>query len=388
MILQSFRMAIGSIMASKLRSFLTMLGIIIGVVAVVVLISLVNGATSSVTSEIEGLGSNLLSVNIRTTRYQALTAADIAALAQDVPGIGATAPSLSQPATANNGSKTYSATLQGTTPDYAAIGRLTVQYGRFLKSPDLQDETAVAVVGATVADELFGSRTILGEKITIGGRSFLIVGVLAEGASMFGGADEKIIIPFTLAQRIYGQRDVRSFFAMADSSNTVTAAEDGLRTVLMARFRQDDNAFTILNQASILDVMASITSTLSLLLGGIAGISLLVGGIGIMNIMLVSVTERTREIGIRKAIGAGRRRIMLQFLIESMVISLLGGLIGILLSWGILGIVSVIAGINFAMTAGVITLAVGFSVLVGVIFGLYPANKAAKLQPIQALRTE
>jgi len=388
MILQSFRMAFSSILSSKMRSFLTMLGIIIGVVAVVVLISLVNGASNSVTSEIEGLGSNLLTVTIRDNHYHNLTLDEINQIRDTYASVGDVAPGLSQPATAKNGSKTYNATIQGTTPSYLTIGRLQIQFGRFIKSPDLDDQTSVAVVGVDVADELFGRQNVLGETISINGRDFQIIGVLEASTSAFSGSDQKVIIPYTLAQRMFSQKYLTSFYAAASNSKAVDQAQSDIESVLMKLYRQNKDAFSILNQASILNVMDSVMGTLSLLLGGIAGISLLVGGIGIMNIMLVSVSERTREIGIRKAIGAGRRRILTQFLIESMVISLLGGLIGIVISWGILSVITMFAGIAFGMTAGVIALAVGFSVLVGIVFGLYPANKAAKLHPIQALRME
>ena len=388
MILESFRMAFSSILSNKMRSFLTMLGIIIGVVAVVVLISLVNGATSSVTSQVEGLGSNLLTVNILNTRYHSMTVAEIEGLSERFDSIGMMAPSLGQSSTAKNGSKSFTATVQGTTPDYETIGNLKIQYGRFLKSPDMTDQSAVAVIGVDVADELFGRQAVLGEQFSISGRSFLVVGVLEEGTSSIGGSDKKIIIPYTLAQRLYNQNSVNTFYASASQSDQVDQAEADINNALLVLYRQDKDAFSIMNQSSILKVMDSITGTLTLLLGGIAAISLLVGGIGIMNIMLVSVTERTREIGIRKAIGASRKKILAQFLIESMVISLLGGLLGILASWTILSIVSVIAAMNFSMTGGVIALAVGFSMFVGVVFGLYPANKASKLHPIEALRTE
>ena len=388
MILQSFRMAFSSILSNKMRSFLTMLGIIIGVVAVVVLVSLVNGATSSVTSQIQGLGSDLLTVNITSKGNDSLSMGEVENLAADYESIGATAPSSTQYATARNGTKTYDATIQGTTSSYEQIGSLNLLYGRFLKTPDISDSSAVAVVGVDVADELFGSRQIIGQSISVNGRSFLIIGVLSESTSAFGGSDGKVIIPYTLAQRIFKQSDVTTFYVAAKDSDSVDAAQTDLTTAMMRKFNQDADSFAITNQAAILSTMDSVISTMTLLLGGIAGISLLVGGIGIMNIMLVSVAERTREIGIRKAIGAGRKRILSQFLIESLVISVLGGFIGILVSWGILAIVSVIASMSFAMTGSVIALAVGFCMFVGVVFGLYPASKASKLQPIQALRMD
>jgi len=388
MILQSFRMAFSSILSNKMRSFLTMLGIIIGVVAVVVLVSLVNGATNSVTSQIQGLGSDLLTVNITSKGSKTLTTGEVEKLSDDYDSIGATAPSMTQNATAKHGTNTYSATIQGTTASYEKIGGLSLLYGRFLKTPDLMDSTAVAVVGVDVADELFGTRQIVGQSISVNGRSFLVIGVLNESTSAFGGSDGKMIISYTLAQRIFKQSDVTTFYVTAKDSNSVDAAQTDLTTAMMRKFNQDADAFSITNQAAILSTMDSVISTMTLLLGGIAGISLLVGGIGIMNIMLVSVAERTREIGIRKAIGAGRKRILSQFLIESLVISVLGGFIGILVSWGILAIVSVIASMSFAMTGSVIALAVGFCMFVGVVFGLYPASKASKLQPIQALRMD
>ena len=381
-------MAFSSILSNKMRSFLTMLGIIIGVVAVVVLVSLVNGATNSVTSQIQGLGSDLLTVNITSEGSTSLTMGEVEKLADDYASIGATAPSSTQNVTAKQGTKTYSATIQGTTASYEKIGGLELLYGRFLKTPDIEDSTAVAVVGVDVADELFGTRQIVGESISVNGRSFLIIGVLDESTSAFGSSDSKMIIPYTLAQRIFKQSDVTSFYVTATDSNSVDAAQTDLDTAMLRKFKQDADAFSITNQAAILDTMDSVMSTMTLLLGGIAGISLLVGGIGIMNIMLVSVAERTREIGIRKAIGAGRKRILSQFLIESLVISVLGGFIGILVSWGILSIVSIIASMSFAMTGSVIALAVGFCMFVGVVFGLYPASKASKLQPIQALRMD
>ena len=211
MMIQSFRMAFSSILSNKMRSFLTMLGIIIGVMAVVVLISLVNGATTSVTSEIEGLGTNLLTVTIRGQTGKSLSAQDIDSFADEYDSIRAVAPSLSQTVTARNGSKSFDATVQGTTPVYDTIGGLSLALGRFLKSPDNDNQSAVAVVGVDVADALFGTQKILGESITVNGRKLLVVGVLDKGASTFGGDDEKVIIPFSLAQRMFQQKNVQMF---------------------------------------------------------------------------------------------------------------------------------------------------------------------------------
>ena len=388
MIVQSFRMAFSSILSNKLRSLLTMLGIIIGVIAVVVLISLVNGATSSVTEQIQGLGSNLLIVNVTGSRNQSLSVSELNEYVDSYDSISAIAPSVSKSATAKFGANTYEATIQGTTPAFEGISKLEVDSGRFLKTPDNTNHSAVAVIGVEVADELFGDAGALGESITIDGQRLLVIGVLKDSDSMISGVDSKIIIPFTLAQRMYHQSGVSSFYAEAVNSDLVYDAEDALEQALLIKYRQDDDSFSIINQSAILDAMDSIMGTLTLLLGGIAAISLLVGGIGIMNIMLVSVVERTKEIGIRKAIGATRKRILLQFLIESLVISVLGGIIGLALSFGLLEIISMIAEMSFAMSWDVVALAIGFSMFVGVVFGLYPANKASKLQPIQALRSE
>ena len=388
MILQSFRMASSSIWGNKMRSFLTMLGIIIGIMAVVVLVSIVSSATTSVSSALENLGASTISVSVTSSRYQPLTLSEVSAFADEYDSISSSAASTTQSATLKAGDTSATASVVGTVPAYAEINDLSLQSGRFIKSPDVDNNSAVAVIGTDLADDLFGRTDIVGETISVDGRSFLVVGVLADaGESLMGSENSNIIIPYTTAQRIFYISGVTSFTVAASDSTVVGQAEDDITAALMAKFK-DEDAFTIMNQSTILESMDDITNTMALMFGGIAGISLLVGGIGIMNIMLVSVAERTREIGIRKAIGAGRKRILLQFLIEALVVSTIGGLIGLAASWGLLAVLSLALGQAYAMSGGVALLAVLFSMAIGVIFGINPANKAAKMAPIDALRTE
>jgi putative ABC transport system permease protein len=386
MITQSLRMAFKAIAANKMRSFLTMLGVVIGVIAVVVLIAIAQGTTSSVTSSIESLGTNLLTVNIRTYRSNRLTIDDLNGLAES-PAIGDIAPVVSQSVTAKAGTISYSdGTVEATTPGYDAIRSLSVQYGRFLKQPDLDNRSYVAVVGVDVADELFGTRNCVGETIRIDGYEFTVVGVLAEkGSTSSGSSDSRIIVPFTLGQRLLFSPRISTFYVSAASSDTVTMAQAVIESYLTG-FYGDEDAYSVYNQSDMLETISDTTETLTLMLGGIAGISLLVGGIGIMNIMLVSVSERTREIGIRKAIGAARGNILMQFLIEALVVSGLGGVIGLLIALGLMGVLSQALSMSLAMSPTVAELAIGFSLAIGVIFGMYPANKASKLRPIDALR--
>lgn len=390
MIRQSVKMAWKSIAANKMRSFLTMLGIIIGVLSLVVLVSLVSGTTQSVNEQISSIGSNLLTVTVQDDKGKPLKLSDVEAFAEDEE-IESTAPMAQASLTAAGSYSEETATVYGTTGAYEAIQQLEVQYGRFLKRTDVENHTNVAVINAGTATDIMGRMDVVGESIQVNGVEYQIVGVLeADDSDSSTIQNYEVYIPYTSLVRLTDSvsSQVTTFYASAASEKTLDNAEAVLEEAMMTRFGQDEDAFTIVNQSAVMDAVESVTDTLSLMLGGIAAISLLVGGIGIMNIMLVSVTERTREIGIRKAIGAGRGTIMLQFLIEALMLSLMGCAIGIFLSWVVLKIISAAGDgtTEYALSLTVVWISVAFSVAIGVAFGIYPANKAAKKRPIDALR--
>ena len=388
MIIQSLKMAIKSILSNKMRSFLTVLGVVIGVMAIVVLVSIGEGANSQVVSNIEGLGTNLITVNIRATRTNPITMEDVYSLA-DGEIIAHAAPVLSYgSATAKAGLKTYEdGSVEGSTPGYDVIRDLQVARGRFLKQPDVDNRSPVAVIGPEVAQELFGTTDVVGETFSLDGYELTIVGVLeSQGSTDAGSQDNRIIIPYTLAERLTYQSGISTFYVSAASAENVDWAETQLNIYLNQVFSGDTDQYSVYSQTDMLDTLSETTATLTLMLGGIAAISLLVGGIGIMNIMLVSVSERTREIGIRKAIGAARGNILSQFLIEALVVSLMGGILGLVLALLVIWLLGPILEMTMVVSYSIAAIAIGFSLIIGVLFGLYPANKASKLRPIDALR--
>jgi len=389
MIFQSLKMAWSAIRSNKMRSFLTMLGIIIGVASLIVLVSIAGGATSSVTDSISSMGTNLLTVTISDDKENPLRLSELSDFTEDE-AISMAAPIAQSSVTAKSGYTSESITLYGTTASYYDIQGLKLGNGRFLKTTDVDNNTYVTVINEYAATELIGRSNAVGESISLDGKTFLIIGVLQEEDTTTGSTSERLeaYIPYTTLTRMADDvLYITSFYAASADEDSMDAAESVLTEKMLERFGDDEEAFTIVNQSTLMETMASVTNTLALMLGGIAAISLVVGGIGIMNIMLVSVTERTKEIGIRKAIGAGRGSIMLQFLIEALMISLMGCLIGIGSAWGILKIAGIfMTSMSFEISAQVVWISVGFSACIGVAFGIYPANKAAKKHPIEALR--
>ncbi len=388
---QSLKMALKSIAGNKMRAFLTMLGIIIGVFSLVVLVSLVNGATSTVTDTISNLGNDMLTVTISDDKGLPLSLDDLAEWS-DEEGIGYITVAGESSMTAKYGADSASVTVYGTTPSYYDVWGLNLLLGRFIKTADVNSHTYVCIINETAATELIGYLDCLGAEISLNGTKYTVVGVLEDNddslTGMFGSGNLVAYIPYTSLMRLATSvsSDISSFYV--SSETTMEEAEVSITSLLKERFSDDEDAFEVSNTSVMEDAMSSVTSILTILLGGIAAISLVVGGIGIMNIMLVTVTERTREIGIRKAIGATRGEILRQFLIEAIVLCMMGCAIGIFLSWATLQVVSTVVSslsMTFRLEPNVVLISVVFCFFIGLVFGLYPANKAAKMQPIDAL---
>ncbi len=408
-ILQTLIEAFSSLSANKLRSALTVLGIVIGVAAVIAMLAIGRGAQASITGQINGIGTNLVFIfpgnrqdNVRNPKP--LTTADAQAMADPLaaPDVIAVSPMVDNNLSVSFGSQSEQVGVMGVGADFASVSNESVTEGDFFTLNEEQARGAVAVIGPDTATNLFGqSSGVVGKDIRIADQPFRVIGVLkSKGGSSFGNQDDRVLIPITTAQTRLSDSsrsrdEVDLIEVQAASADTVNAAADEVSQILRTRHRTaiglDD--FTIRTQQQVLSTAQSITGVLTLFLGGVAAISLLVGGIGIMNIMLVSVTERTREIGLRKAIGARRRDILVQFLAETIVLSLMGGIIGIALAWAIsqlIGAIAANAGNPIRPQIGLdsILLATLFSMAVGLLFGLYPANRAAGLQPVEALRYE
>ncbi|MEZ4357487.1 MAG: ABC transporter permease [Eubacteriales bacterium] len=384
MLSRTLKIAMRAIVSNKIRSFLTMLGIIIGVMAVVILVSIGQGAQQNITASISSMGSTLLTASI-TDEDVNLTTEDLDELS-NYSTIDAVAPVVSTTLTVKSGSTTTSSSIVGITPSYYDVYGVDVQSGRKIVKSDLDWRTPICVIGTDVATEIFETWDVVGEKLTVGSNVYTIVGLLEEsGSSTFGSNDNVVLIPLTSAERLTGETSITQFYVTADSSSDVTRCQNIVESYLL-NFTRDEDAYSVYNESEVLETMSDVTDTLSLMLGGIAAISLLVGGIGIMNIMLVSVIERTQEIGIRKAVGAKRRNIMWQFLIEACVLSVLGGLIGIVLSLLGIQIYNIIAQTSITMSYGIAFAALAFCAIIGILFGCYPAAKASRLMPIDALR--
>jgi len=383
----TLKMAFKSILSNKMRTFLTMLGIIIGVFSVIVMVSIGQGATAQVTESVQGMGSNLLTLNIRdrSTKFDKDNLEDIEKLI----GIDLASPNVSLNGTVKYGLDSQeSMAISGVDEDYKEIQGQTVEFGRFISPIDVDYRNKVAVIGYETWENLFAGLNPLQEEISINGEKYKVVGVLSEKEStLMGSSNDIIIIPYTTAMRQFRTNTINTLTIQGESPELVDTALENLEKYLLEIY-EDEDSYNIFNQEELLSTLDEITGTLTLMLAGIAGISLLVGGIGIMNIMLVTVSERTREIGIRKAIGARRSNILAQFLIESSVISSVGGIVGIILGMFVNKILSTSLGISTVVNIQVILIAFGFSLIVGIFFGIYPANKASKLKPVDALRYE
>jgi putative ABC transport system permease protein len=404
--MENFRIALRALSSNKLRSGLTMLGIVIGVGAVVALMAIGNGATASITSRVQGIGSNLLTVQPARTRVgntftrSYLYYVDYQALLQSLGNTATIAPVYQTEAVVTYNHQSSQTGVAGTTPAYLAIREYTVQTGRFLTVDDNTSKSRVAVLGAQTALDLFQGLNPVGRSIAINGTDLEVVGVLAsKGSSGFGNEDDIVLVPLeTDYSALLGARsmnngkwEITNIFISAASADLVTPVTNQATLTLRTMHQLKPQAaldVNISSQTAILSTLTSVTATLTGFLGFIAAISLIVGGIGVMNIMLVSVTERTREIGLRKAVGAKRGNIMGQFLIETLTLTLLGGTLGVIIGWTVADVVQQLQVMQTAVTPNSIILAFVVTLAVGVLSGLYPAYRASRLSPIDALRYE
>lgn len=386
---QAMKVSFKNITMNKLRAMLTMLGIIIGVAAVIALTSLGMGASKSVSDEVSSLGTTTVSVSLsgNSSDEEVVTYDELMSF-EDLSEVDAVSPTVTTSSTVKNGTtESDGVTVTGITTSYEKVEDITVQSGRNVMDVDIDNRNKVVVLGANVATELFGFSNPVDQTVKIDGTTFKVIGVLQEqGEELTGSVDDQVLIPFTTAQRFIGQTYVTSATVNMTSEDTVEMGMAKMKQELYNQFGGDETSYSVRNQSSVSDALDSVSNTMTYLLAGIASISLIVGGIGIMNIMLVSVTERTREIGIRKAIGAKKKDIMLQFLIEATVLSALGGILGAAIGLGSAELLSNLLDMTMQITWWIVGGSVAFSVFIGVVFGLFPANKASNLSPLEALR--
>ncbi|MBA9029355.1 putative ABC transport system permease protein [Peribacillus huizhouensis] len=384
--MQTLKMALKSIIANKIRAFLTMLGIIIGVSSVIVMVAIGQGSTKDVQDQIGSLGTNVLTVSV--------TGSDVtfkegdADQIKDVNGIEEIAPTVSGRVTLKKGKTNTQVSMIGTTSSYLKVRDLQLQSGRFIADLDHENHSKIAVLGSDTAQTLFGLGDPVGESIKVNGTSYKVVGVLESvGSSLGTSGDSTIIVPLSTGQRLASTTNIGTTYVKVENENSINFVSSRIEST-MNSIVGDADSYSVSSQKDLMETASSVNETMTLMLGGSAAISLIVGGIGIMNIMLVSVSERTKEIGIRKAIGAKRKNILLQFLIEAVVLSSFGGIIGVGIGVVSAQIYTVVTGSTIAYSIPVMLLSFVFSLLVGVVFGVFPANKASKLDPIQALRYE
>lgn len=381
------KMSLRNIVNNKLRSALTMLGLVIGIASVIVLVGIGNGTSKSVTSQVSSLGTNVLTLSITNTDYS-LDYENLDDL-RSINNVGSVSPYKNVSARVSRETSSSSrANILAVTPDYMDILSLTISEGRLLSEIDIENYSKICLIGNDISEDLFPLTDPVGEKLKINGEDYTVVGVLTAVGSSFGtNIDDVIIIPFTTAKYLKSDTSINNLYIKVENEKNIDDTTELIEYYVENYLGIDSDYFSVSSQDSMLSTMDIITNTFSLLLGGIASISLIVGGIGVMNVMLVSVTERTKEIGIRKALGAKRKDILLQFLIESLVLCLIGGFIGVVFGLG-LGSLLEKMGYTFSPTITIVIISFLSSALIGIVFGVFPANKASKLNPIEALRNE